>query len=64
MLNKISAALAIAAAKWDDGFTIVPQVINELARANGGKRDMTINGHGISIGVTPPNLISLDVVRH
>lgn len=57
-------ALAITAAKWDDGFTTVPQVINELAQANGGKRHMTINGHAISIGVAPPNLISLDVVRH
>jgi hypothetical protein len=56
-------ALAMTAARWDDGLQVVPDIINELAQKNGGKRQVTINGRIVAVGVMPPNLVSINVVK-
>lgn len=56
-------ALAMKAANWEDGFKVVPDLINELAQKNGGKRQVTINGRVVAVAVVPPNLVSINVVK-
>ncbi len=56
-------ALAMKAANWDDGLTVIPNVINELAQKDGGKRQITVNGRIVAVGIVPPNLVSINVVK-
>lgn len=56
-------ALAMKAANWDDGLKVVPDIINELAQKDGGKRQVTVNGRVVAVAVVPPNVVSINVVK-
>lgn len=57
------ADLAALTSRWNDGGMWVLNAITETAKANGGQRTITKNGHTITVATSQPAIIRLNVSR-